>query len=799
MPHLLTKLPRPARRLGLVLCGLLLVTGLSWGALELSFTWVPLPDRLSATASPVVRWRDGTTAHLFLAPDDRARVAVRLDQVDPSYVEALIRLEDKRFEQHPGVDPLALGRALLKNLTAGRVRTGASTLTMQVVRVVEPRPRTLRSKAVEAWRALQLERCLSKREILEAYLTFTPYGRNIEGVEAASWAYFGHGAEKLAPHEIATLLAVPQAPTSRHPSPSNQPRLQRARDQIAGWLLTEGALAQGQDRDDPQALLQEIVDRPAPDRLRSFPRAVPEVARWLRARHPEELDQISTLDGGTQAVIERIVRRDQRAREHRGIRHVSVVVAHTETGEVTALIGSPYAYGAGPGDQVAMFDVPRSPGSALKPFLYAQGIDQGLVLPEQLVRDIPAAYRGYAPRNYEEGYDGLVRLESALSRSLNLPFVFLLEELGVDAFIDLLGRSGARSLSQERGYYGLSSAVGGIELTPLEVTALYVALASDGRATPLSLTEPGLRPPPSAQLFAPGAAWLTRRALKLRDRPDFPSRRDLTAIPRHIHWKTGTSFGHRDAWACGSGPTHTACVWLGNADMTPSRHLVGAEAAGDLLFDILEAVGPSTPWVDPPTPDLTRIEVDAWSGYLPTAASPSRRDVWALRHAVPTTPDPFHRLIEVDLDTGEAVTPLCRAGRRTELRTVIVFPSAVRRWLTDQHRRLPQLPVYAEGCQLGGRADPPKILSPPHGETRVLIEGMEPSAQTIPLEADSAMSGKLAWFVDGRFLGEAAADERLWWTPTPGEHTFMVRDEAGRAGKAVLTVRMASELTLRQR
>lgn len=790
----ISALPRPLRLLGLLLGGLLLAGLVGWGALELSFAWVPLPERLSAPASPVVRWRDGTTAHLFLAPDDRARVAVTLDEVDPAYVEALIRLEDKRFYRHPGVDGVALGRAAVKNLTAGRVRTGASTLTMQVVRVVEPRPRTLRSKVVEAWRALQIERRMSKQEILEAYLTFTPYGRNIEGIEAASWAYFGHDAARLAAHEIATLLAVPQAPTSRHPSAANQARLQRARDEIADWLLTEGALGLGEGRTDSEDLLREIRERTAPDRLRPFPRAVPEVARWLRARHPEDLDLHATLDSGTQALVERIVRRDHKARVHRGIRHVSVVVADTSTGEVVALIGSPDANSSGPGDQVPMFDVPRSPGSALKPFIYAQGMDRGLVLPEQLVRDIPASYRGYAPRNYEGGYDGLVRLEEALSRSLNLPFVFLLEELGVEAFIELLGRSGARSLIKETGYYGLSAAVGGIELTPLEVTGLYVALASDGRATPLSTTSPGLRPPPSGQLFAPGAAWLTRRALKLRDRPDFPARRDLTAVPRHIHWKTGTSFGHRDAWACGSGPTHTACVWLGNADMTPSRHLVGAEASGDLLFDILEAVGPTSPWTDPPSSDLTRIEVDAWSGYLPTAASPTRREVWALRHAVPTTVDPFHRLVEVDLDTGEAVTPLCRAGRRTEVRTVLLFPSSVRRWLTDQHRRLPQLPTYADGCQIGGAIEPPRVLSPPHGETRVLISGMDPSTQTIPLEADSAMSGELAWFVNGRFLGEAPADDRLWWTPEPGDHTFMVRDEAGRTATAVLRVKTGSEL-----
>ncbi|MFK7931214.1 MAG: penicillin-binding protein 1C, partial [Myxococcota bacterium] len=338
------------------------------------------------------------------------------------------------------------------------------------------------------------------------------------------------------------------------------------------------------------------------------------------------------------------------------------------------------------------------------------------------------------------------------------------------------------SLVDEPGWYGLSVAVGGVEVTPLELTGLYTGLASNGDHRPLRLTGPDQQIATGVPVLSPGAAWLTRKALRLKDRPDFPARRELATVPTGIHWKTGTSFGHRDAWACGSGPEHTACVWFGNADRTPSRHLVGSEVAGAPLFDILEAVGNkgSRGWVDPAPRDLIKVEVDSWSGHLPTDASPNTRHVWALREKVPTKRDPFHVLLEVDTVTGESVTAACRGNRQTEEQTFVVFPSAVRRWLNDQHRRLPEPPRMAEGCRPPGQIDAPQILSPVAGEVRILIPGLDPSRQEIPLEVDTSWSGDVSWFVDGQWLGNVASDQRLWWSPTPGRHTVTVRDEAGR-------------------
>ena len=761
--------------------GLAAVGALAFGCLLLiaSFYAVPLPERLSANSSPVVLWADGTPAHVFLAEDDRWRVAVDVDDVDPDYVDALIRLEDKRFFGHVGVDPIAIGRAAVLNARRGRVVSGGSTLTMQLVRMVEPRPRSLRSKLVEAWRAVQIEWFFTKDQIAGAYLTFAPYGKNLEGVEAASWAYFGHGADELSTTEIATLLAVPQAPNSRYPSPRNERRLGNARDEIARFLVLEGVTSTAGTQE--EEILREIEETPVPTQLKPFPRSMPVVSRWLLERYPTRTRIHSTIHRDKQRRVASHARTARFRLQEQGIHHGAVVVSDNQTGEVVALVGNLTPEGKASGDQIPMFDVPRSPGSALKPFIYALAIDEGMALPEQLIEDVPATYLGYAPTNYDGEYRGLVALEQALSQSLNLPFVFLLRDVGVDAFLARLRIMGVEHLSDEPDTYGLGLAVGGVEVTPLEVTGMYTALANAGTYRPLRVTGPGQEPPEGTQVMRQGSAWLTRRGLRLRDRPDFPDRLQYATVQSSIHWKTGTSFGHRDAWSCGSDPQYTACVWVGNADRSPARNLVGAEAAGPLMFNVLESL--SDPgldgWVDPRPNDLVEVEVDAYSGFIPTEASPSTKRVWALEDRVPSSVDPFHIRLEIDLANGHVVHAGCRGDRQTRQETFVVYPSGVRRWLSTRAVRGRPPPPYAPGCRPQQRGEELEIMSPISGEVRALIPGMARDDQEIPLEAKLAWSGSVSWFVNGKWLGTVDADSTVWWVPEPGEHEVVARDEHG--------------------
>ncbi|MCP3163902.1 penicillin-binding protein 1C [Myxococcus qinghaiensis] len=779
------------KKLGWFAVGLVGLTALGVAAAW----WLPLPSRLSSPPSVVLEYRDGTPAHVFLAPDQRWRIAAPAERIDPAYLRALLALEDKRFYSHPGVDPLAVARAAVLNVTRGRRVSGASTLTMQLVRMLEPRPRTFTSKLVESFRAVQLELRLTKQEVMGAYLQFVPYGRNVEGVEAAALAYFGHTAAHLSPAEIATLLAVPQNPNRRFPTPENRARLRAARDDVARRLLEARALPRGPEGatvTDAQ-VLAEVRASSAPLELKAFPREAPHAAVWLRAQRPGQTRLRTTLDAGTQRLVERVMKDGAKDLSSRGVHNGTAVVVERERGEVLALVGNFDFFDEKHGGQIVGFATPRSPGSALKPLLYAMGIDLGLAGPEQLVADIPMSYGGYSPRNFDGRFLGLVRLEYALSQSLNMPFVRLLERVGVERFLGALRTSGVTSLVSEPGHYGLSAAVGGIELTPLELAGVYVALAGDGRTRPLRLLEEGQPVASPAEVMSPGAAWLTRKALSLKDRPDFPERRRLTGLPARVHWKTGTSFGHRDAWAAGSGPRHTAVVWLGNFDHTPSVHLVGADAAGPLLFDILEGVGPrgrSLPEdeVTPPE-DLMRVEVCAYSGHLPTDACTQRKAVYARRSAVPTAHCPYHQHVEVDVASGLAVGPTCRAGRKTESRVFVTWPATIRRWLEEQHRRLPEPPSLAPGCELGGERAAPTIVSPAQGHIALLIPGVPPEQQEMPLEAEASHERALTWFVDGALLGTARADERMWWKPSVGSHEILVTDDRGLSAKRTLVVR----------
>lgn len=754
---------------------------------------IPLPERLTARSSVVVHYADGSVAHASLSEDEKWRIDLPLAEVDPDYLEAVVQLEDERFWVHPGIDPIAIARAMGQNLEAGRVVSGGSTITMQLARMAEPRPRTLTSKLVEAARAVQLEIRLTKPEILEAYLRLVPYGRNVEGLEAASLAIFGHRADALTPVEIATLLAIPQDPTHRHPHPDHVAALKDARDRAARRLVERGVLLDGEGSPDwtPESLVDQVERAAVPRELRALPRDVPHAAVWLQSRNRSANHLPTTLDPGLQRLAARTLAEARPGLEGRGIHNASIVVVDHRTGEIEALVGSFDFFDPDHGGQIPAFAKARSPGSTLKPFVYAAAIDQGLALPEQLVPDVPVHFGSYSPDNYDGGFSGMVELEQALARSLNVPFVLLLEDLGVEPFLGLMRQGGARSFHPEPGHYGLSLVAGGIELTPLELTGLYVALANDGRARPLVI-EAGATRGAEVQLFTPEAAWLTRRALTLRDRPDFPERNQLAVDGTGIHWKTGTSYGHRDAWAVGSGPSHTVAIWLGNLDNRSSQHLVGGTAAGPLLFDLLEAVGRGGQPVDHRhPPDLAPIEVCALSGKLPGPHCPHRRTILAPTRRIPPGRCDLHQRIEVDVATGQRVAPSCRAGRSVEARVAVVWPPEVRRWLVDHP--VAALPDLAPECRDVAAIQPPRIVRPSAGAVALLVPGMAAEDQEVALQADAAGT-TLSWFVDGEFLGRTGSDEVVWWTPRVGRHTLLVQDDAGATDKVAFEVRGADQV-----
>ncbi|HAQ33967.1 MAG TPA: penicillin-binding protein 1C, partial [Alphaproteobacteria bacterium] len=492
--------------------------------------------------SVVVTDSGGRALRVFPVEDGRWRLAADIDRIDPAFIDALIAIEDQRFYEHAGVDPLAVMRAALTSARAGRIVSGASTLTMQTARLLEPRPRTLGSKIVESWRALQLERRLSKDEILELYLSLAPYGGNLEGIRAASWAYFGREPERLTAEQIALLVALPQSPEVRRPDlrPANA---RTARAAILDRLAASSLLT--------PARAGEAAGEDLPSRA-DFPAAAWHAADEARRRAPGVTDIVTSLDGGLQAELESLARAEAELAGHDV--QIAILVVETRTRAVRAAVGS--AGRDRQGGWIDLTDRARSPGSTLKPFIYALAFDDGFATSGTRMADIPRAFSAYQPENFDRSFRGDVTVAEALQHSLNVPAVLALDAVGARRFAASLDFAGAHGRITASGDddAGLAIALGGVGLTVREVATLYAALGDGGSARPLSW----LDDQSDIDAATPAQPLMTRETadeiVSILRRAPHPGGRMPAELSRgapRIAFKTGTSWGFRDAWAAG--------------------------------------------------------------------------------------------------------------------------------------------------------------------------------------------------------------------------------------------------------
>jgi penicillin-binding protein 1C len=577
--------------------GVLLAAMLGLFALDQIF---PPPLERVARVSPVVLDRHGEWLMAFTTREGTWRLEARLDEIDPEFQRRLIAVEDERFWFHPGVDPIALARASIAYARAGRVTQGGSTITMQLARLLEPRPRTLSSKLIEIVRALQIERRMSKREILAAYLTLAPYGGNLEGVRAASRAYFQRDPQWLDDAEIALLIALPQAPEARRPD--RRPQAARAaRDRVLDLLARAGVIS--------TTRAQEAKQSAIPTRS-PFPYSAPHAAAALVAAHPGEGVVSSSLDARLQRDFEALARR--RAAPLDRDAQIAILAVELDGREVRARIG-----GAGrerAGGYIDMTRAVRSPGSALKPFLYAIAFDEGLAAPETLVRDAPRRFGGYLPENFDRRFHGDVSLEDALRHSLNLPAVATLERIGAGRFHAALTRAGAEVRLPRRAVAepGLALALGGVGMTLEDLVQLYAALGDGGRARPL-VTDDIARFAFTRRFVR---AETAERVIEILATSPHPAGRIPAQVARNapqVAFKTGTSYGFRDAWALGVSGGYAIGVWVGRPDGGPRPGATGRSEALPILFEAFDLIGaPPTPSgaprEEPVAPALTRLE-----------------------------------------------------------------------------------------------------------------------------------------------------------------------------------------------
>ncbi|MSU88329.1 penicillin-binding protein 1C [Rhodobacteraceae bacterium 2CG4] len=548
---------------------------LTAGAALAADRWVaatPLPP-LAAPTSVLAADRHGVPLRVFLAADDRWRLPVALDTVDPAYLEMLIAYEDKRFYRHAGVDPLALARAARDSLLAGRIVSGGSTLTMQVARLLDDGTTGRWTGKLRQIRlALALERVLSKREILEIYLSRAPFGGNIEGVRAGAFSWFGKDARRLAPAEAALLVALPQAPEARRPD--RAPGVARAaRNAVLRRAAAAGAL-------DP-ALLDRARAAPVPSRRRAFPDRAWHLADRARADAPAAPVHRLPVEAGAQGAIEDLLARAVEGLPP-GVAAAATVYDH-RAGQMLAQVGAARAGRAARGGYIDMTRAVRSPGSALKPFVYALAFADGLAHPETRLNDRPTDFGGYAPRNFDGGFRGPVSARQALQASLNVPAVALLDALGPRRLVAFLNRAGASPHTPDGAAPGLAAALGGLGLSLQDLVSLYAVLARGGQDAE------------GRRLLDPAAAWYVTDILRGAPPPEAGAGGDIA-------FKTGTSYGYRDAWAVGYDGAHVVGIWVGRPDGGSVPGLSGQGTAAPLLFQAFGRLGPRRAALPGPPP-----------------------------------------------------------------------------------------------------------------------------------------------------------------------------------------------------
>jgi penicillin-binding protein 1C len=740
-------------------------------------------DPLSRTValSTDVWSADGELLRVTLAGDDQYRMWVPLAAISPALVDAFLLKEDRWFYWHAGVNPVALVRAATRSY-AGDGRQGGSTITMQLARLRGGlNTRTPAGKLRQVAAAVWLELRYSKRAILEAYLNLVPLGGNIEGVGVASRLYFGKPPSQISVGEALTLAVIPQRPAARGGRAPVEPGLLAARAQLgAEWLREHG------DGDRRQVDLP-VVARPS----FAMPWLAPHLVDAVLAGDPGRTGRLSTtIDMGLQRLAERQLQRYLTQYGDKGIRNAAALLVDTRDMSVKAWIGSANYWDEAIDGQVNGVMAKRSPGSTLKPFVYALALDQGLLHPRTVLRDAPSAFGPFTPENFDGRFYGPITAEEALIRSRNVPAVSVAMQLKSPSLYEFLQTAGVRRLKPE-SFYGLALPLGGGEVTMEELAGLYAMLANDGVLRPLRLTT-AQAPVEGVRLISPEAAFITRDMLRHNPRPDS----DATVAPRTqwpIAWKTGTSWGFRDAWSAGLVGPYVLAVWIGDFRGEGNPAFVGTDAAAPLFFRLADALnlarpGEAAPPHVPP-PGVTRVAVCAESGDLPNSDCPRTVDTWYIPGKSPIRVSQLHRAVGIDPESGLPVCPPFPAGTRVE---VFEYWSSDMLKLFRQSGMPRRTPPAAAGCAADGNADAPRIASPLRGVSYALRRSAP--QESIALDASAAADVRTLYWFDGRafIASRPAAAGPLPWRPTDdGVHIVRVVDDRGRSSEREVEVQFA--------
>lgn len=721
----------------------------------------------------------------------------QIDSLPKNFIEALLEFEDRRFFRHWGVDPRSLTRALVQNVRNGEIVSGGSTLSMQVIRMARgQKSRNVWQKLIEMILATRLELGYSKNDILKIYASHAPFGGNVVGLETASWRYFGKRPALLSWAEAAVLAVLPNSPALLHPN-RNRDALLAKRNRLLLRLLEAGKI------DD---LTYELaLEEPLPDRPHPLPRFAPHLLdRAYTERQNGTIDADArintTLDAFLQQKVSTIAKRHQQQLSGNGIHNLAALIIDVPSGEVKAYVGNVLEAGDEHGSAVDIITASRSTGSILKPILYALSMQEGVILPESLLPDIPSRMSGYQPENFNEQFDGAISAKKALIRSLNVPMVRLLQSYGLEKFHFELKKLGLNSINQPASHYGLPLVLGGAESSLWETTNMYACMARmlgnipeyDGKYDPNDFRAPTyITSPPSstpklqeeAPRLSAGAVWHAFEAMQAVERPN--SEGDWEAFPsrQRIAWKTGTSFGFRDAWAIGVNPRYAVGVWAGNADGEGRPNLVGVKAAAPLLFDIFSLLHSiderEKEWFYVPYDDMKEAAVCRQSGYRATATC-TADTLWVPLGSLKAKACPYHQLLHLDNSESWQVNTGCYPADQIIHKPWFVLPPLEAFYFKKKNPGYREAPPFKPGCENDQSQKAMQLIYPKYA-TRIYV----------PLDLDGQLSrtvfevahrqaeATIHWHIDQEYLKSTQHFHSLEVNPGEGKHLLTLVDEFG--------------------
>ncbi len=755
--------------------------------------WFSLPKNLfNKPISIVLEDKNGILLAAKIATDGQWRFP-EIEKIPEKYKKCLITYEDKRFNYHLGFDVFSLLRASWQNIKSDKVISGASTVTMQVIRLSRNNPdRTILEKIKEIILAFRLELRYSKEKILKLYASNAPYGGNIIGLETASWRYFGREPEKLSWAENAMLAVLPNSPALIHLS-KNREKLLKKRNKLLKALLHE------------KIINQETYELSIEENLPESPKVFPHFAPHLLDR--ANLEQKSfrvktTIDIELQKKIIEITNRHAKSHKSNQIHNIAALVLEVKTGNVLAYIGNLTDFkDQNNASQVDVIMGDRSTGSILKPILYASMLTEGFILPKTLFPDIPTYINGYTPQNYNLEYDGAVSADRALARSLNVPAVLMLQKYGVEKLHHKLKKLGLSSLTFNPEHYGLSLILGGCEGKLWDVTGIYASMArvlnnfsvQNGFYNPNDIHEPNYLynneltnssndiKQTSSILSAP-AIWHTFQAMLYVERPDDESNWDLFASNRKISWKTGTSFGFRDAWAIGVTPEYAVGVWLGNADGEGRPNLVGIQAAAPVLFDIFDKLPENLSDFEIPYDEMYKAAICKESGHLASENCLNIDSVWIPNTGLRTEVCPYHKIVHLDLSGQWQVTSDCESVNYMQNVSWFILPPAMEWYYKTKNANYKLLPPFREDCdknKINKTGNMQLIYPKQNSQLYVPIEINGKKGKAIFEAAHRIAGTKIYWHIDNHFISETTDFHQIAVAPPVGKHILTLIDEHG--------------------